>query len=110
MKKVDEFCKWVVVYLEALGYETDFSMVEVDEDGLTTDCVVVEFKNPAFEASFHFDLAYLPDRGDIQEFVASRVYLVMIGIIRDRIESVNGEIELGNAVDDALSGVEDLHD
>lgn len=110
MKKVDEFCKWVVVYLEALGYETDFRMVEVDEDGVTTDCVVVEFMNPAFEASFHFDLAYLSVDDDIQEFVASRVYLVMIGIIRDRIECVDGEIELGDAVDDALSGVEDLND
>ena len=109
MKKVDEFCKWVVAYLDGLGYESDFRMVEVDEDGLTTDCVVVEFKNPAFEASFTFDLAYLPDK-DIQRFVASRLYLVMIGIIRDRIESVDGEIELGDAVDDVLSGVEDLHD
>jgi hypothetical protein len=102
MTRVDEFLAWTDKYLHALGYDTEYS---IDDE-----YVYVELFNDGTEAKFSMGRDFLPPPDEMQEFVASRLYLVMIGVIRQRMEQVDEDINLEAEVNSILADVEDLSD
>ena len=98
MNNTDEFCYWVQRYMSWVGFTTEFAFVD--------NTIFMRIYNEEFTATFSVPASITA--GYPREVAESRVVVALVAAIKERIRQSNEEHEIGCAVDEALSGKDEL--